>query len=199
MQVRPIASGSREKAHMGRISILMMALAVSMVADAQERRPVSRYDEFRKILAMERRVEELRPRRRDTPLRYLNISDDEVREIQVVAAKHLPKVLLNISPVVADCPCEEGPQCTDQVYILAESGQASKGLQLSRIKNSWIVGNVQQWWFRFDELRARANKMDFDAYWSAKNELLREFPACVGQLVPAENNTASAQKVESRK
>jgi hypothetical protein len=152
-----------------------------------------------KMLAQERRVEQLRPQRRDTPLRELNISDDEVREIQVVAEKLLPKVLLNISPVVADCPCEEGPQCTDQVYILAESGQTSKGLQLSRIKNSWIVGNIQQWWLRYDELRARRNKMDFDAYWSARNELLREFPACVGKLVPAENTTASAREVESKK
>jgi hypothetical protein len=184
---------------MGRISILLIALTVPMALDAQERPPLSRYEEAMKILALERHVESLKPRRRDTPLRYLNISDDEVREIQVVAANYLPKVLLNISPVVADCPCEEGPQCTEQVYILAESGQTSKGLQLSRIKNSWIVGNVQQWWLRFDELRSRVNKMDADAYWSARSELLREFPSCVGQLVPAENNTASAQKVESGK
>src|SRR5215510_3902386 len=83
------------------------------------------------------RARELRPQRRDEPLRYLNISDDEIREIQEVAKKYLPKVLLNISPVVTGCPCEEGPQCTDQVYIVAQTAQSSRGLQLSRVRNAW--------------------------------------------------------------
>jgi hypothetical protein len=186
-------------ADMAKLSILVMTLLLAMTAAAQERRPISRYDEYMKILEMERRVHELRPRRRDEPLRELNISDDEVREVQLVAGTLLPKVLLNISPVVGNCPCEEGPRCTAQVYILAESARGARGLQLSRIDNAWVVGSVQQWWLRFEELHSRANKTDIERFMSERNAMLREFPRCVGQLVPAENTTAAVPKVESGK
>src|SRR3982750_3948336 len=104
--------------------------------------PASRAGDGLKAAANRRKVElrvfELQPRRRDAPLRYVNLTDDEVREIQRVAANHIPKVLLNISPVVTGCPCEEGPQCTEQVYVLAGVNEP-QGLQLSRVKNSWQV------------------------------------------------------------
>jgi len=148
------------------------------------------------------RAERLRPSRRDAPLRYLNLSDNEVREIQFVAAKFVPKVLLNISPVVEGCPCEEGPQCTEQVFIVAEKPeQAAKsvGLQLSRVKNAWVVGSVQQWFLRFDALRAQQKELGFDRYYAAEGELLRELPVCVGELVPAENTTASTSNAEGKK
>jgi hypothetical protein len=192
MQAPPIASGSREKANMFNRSLMMIAatlmLGFAAAADRQDRRADVWF-----------RAMELAPQRRDEPLRYLNISDNEVREIQLVAEKYLPRVLLNISPVVTGCPCEEGPQCTDQVYIVAETPQSSKGLQLSRVKNAWVVGNVQQWYLRYDELRSRREKMEFLNFMREQSELFREFPSCVGELVPAEDNTASAQKVESRK
>lgn len=181
-------------------SILGLALVLAAAASAQapqsaaERR-ANREQQMRLV----ERAFELRPRRRDTPLRELNISDNEVREIQVVAAKYVPKVLLNISPVVAGCPCEEGPQCTEQVFIVAEKPQSSVGLQLSRVKNAWQLGVVQEWWLRFDALTADRNKMDYQKYLSVLNELYRDFPMCVGELVPAENTTASTPKVESRK
>ena len=142
---------------------------------------------------------QIAPKRRDEPLRYLNISDYEVREIQLVAEKYLPKVLLNISPVVTGCPCEEGPQCTDQVYIVAETAQSSKGLQLSRVRNAWVVGAVQQWFLRYDELRSRGDKMGYLNFTRARNELYRDFPICVGELTPAENSTAATSQAESKK
>ena len=179
-------------ADMGKVSILVtlgvLALGLAATAHAQDRRPDPRY-----------RAWQLLPKRRDEPLRYLNISDNEVREIQQVAEKYLPKVLLNISPVVTGCPCEEGPQCTDQVYIVAETAQSSKGLQLSRVKNAWVVGSVQQWYLRYDELIARESKMDFRSLMRAESELFREFPMCVGELVPAEKTTASVPKAEPKK
>src|ERR1041384_5277939 len=92
------------------------------------------------------RAFELRPVRRDTPLRYLNLSDEEVREVQRVSAKYLPRDTVNISPVVTGCPCEEGPDCTEQVYVLASKESGTRGLQLSRVRNRWTVGVVQQWW-----------------------------------------------------
>ncbi len=139
------------------------------------------------------RAHELRPQRRDEPLRYENISDIEVREIQDVAAKFVAKAIVNISPVVTGCPCEEGPQCTDQVYIVASNPADSVGLQLSRVKNSWQVGVVQRWWLRYDALQVRRGTMAWPAYEALQAELLRELPQCVGELVPAASASNPAE------
>jgi len=203
MRARPIASGSGEMANMRTISIL--GLAVLLVTAASAQMPMSKVerDAYRsqmiKRMRIVDRAHELRPRRRDEPLRYLNISDNEVREIQLMAEKYLPRVLLNISPVVTGCPCEEGPQCTDQVYIVAETAQSSRGLQMSRVRNAWVVGSVQQWWLKHDELAAQRGKMGYEKYESALNELARDFPMCVGELVPADNTTAAMPKAEPKK
>ena len=185
------------------VSILAMALLVAAAASGQAPMTRAEWAAYRlqatKRMHIEDRAYELRPRRRDEPLRYLNISDNEVREIQIMAEKYLPKVLLNISPVVTGCPCEEGPQCTDQVYIVAETAQSSKGLQMSRVRNAWVVGSVQQWWLKHDELTAQDGKMNYEKYESAMNELVRDFPMCVGDLVPAENTTASTPKADPKK
>lgn len=186
-----------------RIAILSVALIFAVAASAEERNDQSqmspRAREFLKRWELQKHVLALQPTRRDAPLRYLNISDNEVREIQLVAEKYVPKVLLNISPVVTGCACEEGPQCTEQVFIVAEKPGKSVGLQLSRIRNAWVVGNVQQWFLRYDALRAQQKEMDYDRFYRAEGELLREFPACVGELVPAENTTASTSKAETKK
>lgn len=190
---------------MGKTSILAVILALNLAAAASAQVPVTAttYEARRAQLTKQRnimtRAYELRPRRRDEPLRYLNLSDNEVREIQLVAEKFVPKNLLNISPVVAGCACEEGPQCTDQVYIVAESGQTSKGLQLSRVKNNWQVGVVQQWWLKYDDLEANRKKMSYEKFEGALNEHFRDFPMCVGELVPAEKTTASTSKAETKK
>ena len=185
------------------ISILGLALLLVTVASAQAPKSKAEWEAYRaqamKLMRIEKRANELRPGRRDEPLRYLNISDNEVREIQLVAEKYLPKSLLNISPVVTGCPCEEGPQCTDQVYIVAETAQSSKGLQMSRVKDAWVVGTVQQWWLKRDALNAQYGKLDYAKFESAMNELVRDFPTCVGELVPAENKTASVPKAETKK
>src|SRR5204863_6156086 len=104
--------------------------------------------ELRKPDHISKQAEALRPARRDEPLRYLNITDEEVRQVQLISVKYLPRAMVNISPVVTNCPCEEGPNCTAQVYVVATTGEKSKGLQLSRLKDQWIVGVVQQWWIR---------------------------------------------------
>ena len=111
----------------------------------------------------------------------------------------MPKVLLNISPVVSGCPCEEGPQCTDQVYIVAQTSQNSRGLQLSRVRNAWVVGTVQQWYLKYEELLTREPKMNYLDVMRAESELYREFPVCVGELVPAENKAITPQKAEPKK
>lgn len=146
--------------------------------------------EWRKADHISRRAEALKPKRRDEPLRYLNITDEEVREVQLISAKYLPKVMVNISPVVTDCPCEEGPQCTAQVYVVASTQDDSKGLQLSRLKHKWMVGVVQQWWLRHDELQLHKPKPGAELterhrYAQALHVLYSEFPRCVDKSAPA--------------
>ena len=150
-----------------------------------------------KRMRIENRAHELRPRRRDEPLRYLNISDDEVREIQLMAEKYLPKVLLNISPVVTGCPCEEGPQCTDQVYIVAETRAVIE--RAADVTSQECLGCRERAAVVVEARRARrqTGKMGYEKYESAMNELVRDFPMCVGELVPAENTTASTPKAET--
>jgi hypothetical protein len=192
---------------MGRVSTLLMAaviaLGVAAVAAAEEPRSAGYSSAYSSASARRPdpryRAWQLRPKRRDEPLRYLNISDYEVREIQDVAEKYIPKVLLNISPVVTGCPCEEGPQCTDQVYIVAQSSQDSRGLQLSRVRNAWVVGSVQQWFLKYEELLSRESKMNYASFERAQNELYRDFPVCVGELVPADKKTPTPQKADPKK
>jgi hypothetical protein len=177
--------------------------ASAQQADPKPAPPAARpsdhaYANFMRRVSLVQRAHELRPQRRDEPLRYLNITDNEVREIQVVAEKFVPKSIVNISPVVTGCPCEEGPQCTEQVYIVANGSDRSTGLQLSRLKNAWTVGVVQQWWHRYDALRARRSTMDPRAYDSLESELLRELPQCVGEWVPAEASTTNLLNEEKK-
>jgi hypothetical protein len=146
------------------------------------------------------RAVELYPGRRDTPLRDLNISDVEVREVQGIAARFLPRALVNISPVVAECPCEEGPNCTAQVYVLATAKGKTSGLQLSRTKDVWDVGVVQKWWLKRAAIqRQNTGNAFLDDYLAekARNDLLEEFPMCASRAgVPLQS--AAATKIEGK-
>lgn len=135
--------------------------------------------EGRRMQRIEDRAFELRPHRRDTPLREVNISDNEVREVQDIASQYAMNTMLNISPVVAGCPCEEGPLCTDQVYVIATLPEKTVGLQLSRVRNAWVVGAVQKWWLRYDVLlKEGATAKDYEEFRQKRNRMLLEFPAC---------------------
>lgn len=157
--------------------------------------------EWRRVDHISRRAEALRPRYRAEPLRYLNISDEEVRQVQLISVKYLPRAMMNISPVVTNCPCEEGPDCTAQVYVVATTGEIAKGLQLSRLKDQWMVGVVQQWWLRRDLLHAPKPDADFlehYRYARALHELYSEFPACASESA-AVKTAAATPKAELTK
>jgi hypothetical protein len=144
------------------------------------------------------RARELFPRRRDEPLRYENLSDAEMREVQQVAARHIPPALVNVSSVVTGCPCEEGPECTEQVYVVANRDNRPYGLQLSRVKKRWMVGNVQRWWARFESLKAREPRMDRREFAETMDRLVLEFPACAdGSGIPTP--AVAAAKVDPKK
>jgi hypothetical protein len=128
------------------------------------------------------RIRNTEPSRRDGPLRELNLSDDEVREIQSAALQTYPGSILNISGVVTGCPCEEGQECTDQVWIVAHRDGQTHGLQLSRIGSRWRVGTVQQWWLEFAQLRA-SRSLSPSAYTEQIQALYDRFPACSAKTV----------------
>jgi len=132
------------------------------------------------MFAIEERIHETRPQRRDNPLRQENIRDDEVRQIQASASQVLPKAIINISGVVTGCPCEEGPSCSDQVWILAHQFERTAGLQLSKISGRWTIGAVQRWWLEYEKLEARRRTFHSrSAYFAAENALKEKFPACL--------------------
>src|SRR4051812_7093184 len=136
---------------------------------------IARYGDIRQ------RAHELYPARRDAPLRELNISDNEIREVEAIAYKYLPRTTINISPVVADCPCEEGLACNAQVYVVSTVKDRWRGLQLSHMNNHWQLGVVQEWWLRFQAIRDPHTGDSFLDYYlrrRAESELYEEFPVC---------------------
>jgi hypothetical protein len=161
-------------------------VGLAMVVGASSQQPAARAQPDAQVLKraeIQRRAYELRPQRRDAPMRYINLSDNEMREVQEVASKHLSKTVLNVSPVIEGCPCEEGPMCTDQVYVVTHASGKPVGLQLSRVNKVWRVGVVQMWWLKYDALRAKVNAANYEKFLGAESDLFREFPICVGELV----------------
>jgi hypothetical protein len=142
-------------------------------------------------LKRQMRTQDTRPVRRDGPLRTQNLSDDEVREIESIAQSVMPGGLVNVSGVVTGCPCEEGANCSDQVWTVVYRPDQTKGLQLSRLSGHWAIGAVQQWWLDYDSLWARRPWPPTAAFDAELNSLYDRFPACSGP--PTSPKAASMQ------
>jgi len=158
------------------------------VSVAESARPVASVDrsftgaELERRWQIEQRAKQLYPRRRDSPLRYQNITDGEVLEIQRLATTISIREIVNISPVVTGCACEEGADCTEQVYILGKFKERIVGMQLSRMKNRWSVGPVQRWWLDYAALQARESQMEWREYERVQGRMLLEFPMCAAPI-----------------
>jgi hypothetical protein len=175
----------------------MMSLALALgVQAADPARPRSSWTraEMEKLSEIEGRAYAVYPRRRDTPLRYLNLSDGEVREIQRLARQQALTELVNISPVVTGCPCEEGANCTEQAHLVGNHQSRSIGLQLSRVKDRWSVSVVQKWWLEYAGLKAREKNMTFEEFMHARQKLLLEFPQCAADGAEPASTTTAATK-----
>ena len=127
------------------------------------------------------RVQKTQPSRRGGPLRELNLSDNEVREIQSVALSIFPGSILNISGVVTGCPCEDGPSCSDQVWIVAHKPGETRGLELSLINEHWTVGIVQRWWLDLAKLESNRQSIAPAAFEQARQDMYDRFPACIAE------------------
>lgn len=164
------------------LTALTVILNVTAHADdsQRERERAERMARMERRDKIEGRIRETEPKRRDGPARAENISDNEVREIQQVVYNVLPHAIVNISTVVSGCPCEDGPQCKDQVWLLASKDDKSYELQLSRINGHWMIGPIQKWWLKYKELKFPGWGSDsYEKYMQARNELIDSFPECV--------------------
>lgn len=168
---------------------LLLAVPLDCIVLAQPPRndpqaaKVAAYEKFRALehirFLKEDRIKRLEPRRRDYPLRYLNVTDEEIREITSAARDVVPRAIVNISGIVSGCPCEEGPQCTDQAWIEAFAPGNTRGLQLSKVGNHWKIGFVQRWWMARESLEARRDQFASNhEYLKAEDALVDSFPSC---------------------
>ena len=163
---------------MTKFILFLLALFVATVAVADTR--AERQARQERIFQIEERIRATRPRNRLTPARAENISDEEVREVKAVVAQVLAKAIVNISTVVTGCECEDGPFCTEQVWVITYGSVAGQGLLLSRIAHRWKIGPVQQWWLDYERAgtkRYRTSKELDDA----EDALTEAFPACLGK------------------
>ncbi len=125
------------------------------------------------------RVFEVRPRRRDSQPRVANLTDAEVLEIERVVEDIAPGDTVNIGTVVFGCPCEDGPTCTDQVWVVSYRPESSTGLLLSRIAGQWTVGPVQSWWREYETLLSKPRHL----VWDEETELYKRFPKCASDEI----------------
>lgn len=174
---------------MNKVVPLVMAAVLAVTAFAAEAIPPRGTPAYEAWARKMERIDEVQPMRREDPLRYENITDEEVREIQLAARNVVPRALVNISGVTTGCPCEDGPECSDQVWIVAYRPDKSVGLLLSRIEGHWVIGPVQRWWLLYNDLESRRRTFkSFSAYLEAEQKLVDVFPVCTLQVAVPPND-----------
>jgi hypothetical protein len=158
---------------------MLALLAVTLTAAAEV--STDYVAELRKRWALEDHAHRLKPGPPIGKFRTDNISDIEVREVQVAANNILPKAIVSIAGVTVGCPCEDGPKCSDQVWVVGwEPGQTT-GLLFSRIDGKWIVGPVQKWWLDYQELLQRSRALSYYDFQVEQDKLLERMPKCTGE------------------
>jgi hypothetical protein len=161
---------------------LMVSLSVGVaIAQSQDDKRRAEYRaKMERLFSIEKRERDTRPYRRESPVRVDNIKAEEVQEILTVMTQVRPGSIVNIGTVVSGCPCEDGPSCSDQVWIVAHGSDKSVGLLLSKVDSHWAIGPVQKWWLEREDLEARRKSFSSSlAYMHAEDALTERFPACL--------------------
>ncbi len=174
-------------------STLLLAFLLSADVD-EASKDAGEQDAERPVETPRPPIEPRRPVRKDEPLREVNISDIEVREIETLMKDLYPASIVYISPVTTGCPCEDGSDCTDQVWSIAQKDNRSYELSLSRIEDQWQVGPLQEWWLMRDRIvfemnrwqRNRAKDQPWNEYYQTYLEFVERmedhrqaYPVCV--------------------
>lgn len=180
-RTRPLCLG-------GFITLVVAFTDVAQVKETREEtRERLRHERSELIWAHEGRIRATEPRRRDGPLRYLNIRDSEVLEIRAVSKEVFAGEMVYISSVVTGCACEDGPKCTDQVWVYTNNKrELFDGILLSKIDKKWTIGPVQYWWLLRAWLTENRKRFKSDRdYWEAEDKLTLRFPACLDKIAKA--------------
>jgi hypothetical protein len=115
--------------------------------------------------------------RANTPLRKININDEEVRQIQAVVHELIPGAIVLISGVAEGCPCEDGPDCSAQVWTAIDRSAGIRSLELSDINDHWVIGPVQRWYLESAQLE-RSKFPTSAEYYAARTTLNNRYPTC---------------------
>ena len=125
-------------------------------------------------------------------LRPENLTDEEVGQITRSVQAQVPGAMVNIGGATAGCNCQNGPDCSSEVWAVASRPDASHGLRLARINGEWQIGPLQAWWIDFEALaRFPADGLTPDdetarartqAWLDARAALLDAYPTCTWQL-----------------
>lgn len=172
-------------------AVLCCSLCIPGIAAAETSAERKARDEHRRYIVS------TRPKRNEAYLRQENISDEEVREIQGAARSVLPEAIVNIAGVTSECPCEDGPGCSAQVWVVAYDPSETVGLMFSRINGRWGIGPVQSWWLRYEELLAKRrswrDKGKFRAWYEEQEALFAAFPSCAAEQRTTANDPGAAR------
>jgi hypothetical protein len=156
-------------------SVTLLLCATALAQDATDVQSCDDFESYRHIVTTE-------PRPINGTLRRDNISDEEVREVQRAALEVYPDSIVSISGVTDGCDCEDGSNCTAQVWLALYRENQTRSLVLSKIDGHWKIGAVQSWWIQYNPHQASfpgfgrgANQIA----WQKENQrLFDNFPTC---------------------
>lgn len=164
-------------------AVIMCLLCATVLAQGTPETDVQRCEDSGRY----RHVRTTEPAPLNKPLRPDNISDDEVREVQGAALEVYPDFIVSISGVTQGCNCEEGDNCTAQLWLALYRENQTRSLVLSKIDGHWKVGAVQSWWIQYNAHQTSfpgSGRRTQQVTWQQDNQrLLDSFPAC--QVPPA--------------
>jgi len=149
--------------------------ATALAQDASDVQHCEDFQSYRHIRTAD-------PGRPTGPLRQDNISDDEVREVQRAALAVYPDSIVTISGVTNGCDCEDGSNCTAQVWLALYRENQTRSLVLSKTNGQWKIGAVQSWWLQYNAHQTsfpRFGRDEKQIAWQEENQrLLDAFPVC---------------------
>ena len=128
--------------------LFLSCMMISAISSADTGAEALALDLFNKIRAGDLEFSSVK----DLPLREQNLSDVEVRQIEMVMNAYFPGAIVSIGGVTEGCNCAESPACSSQVAVTAYRPDRSAQFVLSRLNHRWGVGRLQAWWLEYEAL-----------------------------------------------
>jgi hypothetical protein len=183
----------------GSVHLASLFCVTAFAQNAPEEQVCEDFGSYRHIRIAE-------PRAPNGTLRKDNITDEEVREVQRAALEVYPDSIVNISAVTDACDCEDGSNCTAQVWLALYRENITRSLVLSKIDGHWRIGTVQSWWLQYNAHQRNSPGFGRGAKqiaWQQENQrLLDSFPTCPTppadwMLLRSENNSSTCVDMTS--